>query len=74
MQSKPTRLFADRRADFHIPNVERSTALRSQLPRQYITSGVQDARFVGILSPMITAAQGERISTALAPIVGSSMN
>jgi hypothetical protein len=41
---------------------------------QYITSGVQDARFLGILAPMITAAQGERISTALAPIVGSSMN
>jgi hypothetical protein len=41
---------------------------------QYITSGVQDARFVGILSPMITAAQGGRINAALAPIVGSSMN
>ena len=41
---------------------------------QYITSGVQDERFLGILAPMITAAQGARIHAALAPIVGGSMN
>lgn len=41
---------------------------------QYITSGVQDARFLGILMPMITSDQGARISAALAPIVSSSMN
>jgi hypothetical protein len=41
---------------------------------QYITSGVQDPRFLGILGPMINAAQGARIQAALAPIVGGSMN
>ena len=41
---------------------------------QYITSGVQDERFLGILAPMITADQGARINAALATIVGSSMN
>ena len=38
--------------------------------RQYIVSGVQDPRFMGILSGMITAAQMQRIATALAPIIG----
>ena len=37
---------------------------------QYIVSGVQDPRFQAILGDMITPAQGERIGTALAPIVG----
>ena len=37
---------------------------------QYIVSGVQDPRFMGILSGMITAAQMQRIATALAPILG----
>ena len=41
---------------------------------QYITSGVQDPRFLGILGPMINAAQVARIEAALAPIVGSSVN
>jgi len=36
---------------------------------QYITSGVQDERFQGILGGMINAAQMQRIGTALAPIV-----
>ena len=40
---------------------------------QYIASGVQDARFLEILGPMIDAAQGGRINAALAPIVGASM-
>jgi hypothetical protein len=38
---------------------------------QYIASGVQDPRFVGLLGSMIDAKQGERIQAALAPIVGS---
>lgn len=38
---------------------------------QYIISGVQDPRFSGILGGMITAAQGQRIADALAPIVGT---
>jgi hypothetical protein len=38
---------------------------------QYIVSGVQDPRFVGLLGSMIDAKQGERIQAALAPIVGS---
>jgi hypothetical protein len=36
---------------------------------QYIGSGVQDERFLGILGGMITQAQMERIGAALAPIV-----
>ncbi len=38
---------------------------------QYIASGVQDPRFLGILGPMINAEQGARINAALAPIVGA---
>jgi hypothetical protein len=41
---------------------------------QYITSGVQDPRFLAILGPMINAEQGARIHAALAPIVGGSVN
>jgi hypothetical protein len=41
---------------------------------QYITSGVQDERFLGILGPMLNATQVARIQAALAPIVGSNMN
>jgi hypothetical protein len=37
---------------------------------QYITSGVQDERFGGILGGMINDAQMRRIQTSLAPIVG----
>jgi hypothetical protein len=36
---------------------------------QYIVSGVEDPRFMGILGDMITPAQGSRIMAALAPIV-----
>jgi len=36
---------------------------------QYIVSGVQDERFAGILTEMITPQQGERIGNALAPIL-----
>ena len=36
---------------------------------QYIVSGVQDARFVGILSDLVTAAQMARITGALAPLM-----
>jgi hypothetical protein len=36
---------------------------------QYIGSGVQEPRFLEVLGSMITAAQGERINQALAPIV-----
>lgn len=41
---------------------------------QYIASGVQDERYLGILGGMIDAAQGQRIEAALAPIVGGSVN
>ena len=41
---------------------------------QYITSGVQDERFLGILGPMLDRGQAARIEAALAPIVGSSVN
>jgi len=36
---------------------------------QYIVSGVQDSRFMGILGDMITPEQTERIGSALAPIM-----
>jgi hypothetical protein len=36
---------------------------------QYIVSGVQEPRFGEILGSLITPAQGERIATALAPIM-----
>jgi hypothetical protein len=37
---------------------------------QYIVSGVEDPRFLGILGDMITPEQSDRIGKALAPIVG----
>jgi hypothetical protein len=37
---------------------------------QYITSGVQDERFLKILGSLVSEAQMQRIGTALAPIVG----
>jgi hypothetical protein len=36
---------------------------------QYIVSGIQDGRFLGALTGMITGAQAERITTALAPLM-----
>jgi hypothetical protein len=36
---------------------------------QYIVSGVQDGKFLGVLSSMITQPQLERISAALAPLM-----
>jgi hypothetical protein len=41
---------------------------------QYITSGVQEPRFLEVLGSMITAEQGSRISAALAPITSGSVN
>jgi hypothetical protein len=37
---------------------------------QYIVSGAQHPRFMKLLTGMITPAQAERITQALAPIVG----
>jgi hypothetical protein len=36
---------------------------------QYIVSGVQDGRFVGVLASLVTQAQLERIGAALAPLM-----
>jgi hypothetical protein len=36
---------------------------------QYIVSGVQDGKFLGVLASMITQPQLERISGALAPLM-----
>jgi hypothetical protein len=36
---------------------------------QYIVSGVQDGRFFGVLTSMITADQAKRITTALEPLM-----
>jgi hypothetical protein len=38
---------------------------------QYILSGVQDERFLGVLGTMIDARQGARIEAALAPIAAA---
>jgi hypothetical protein len=55
---------------FTAMEVERiGTCFLSAYRWQYITSGVQDPRFTGILGDMITPAQGDRIARALAPIV-----
>lgn len=77
MQAKADAAYFARAAGRQFSDPEVEAIHRTTLAAyrwQYITSGVQDPRFLGILSPMITAAQGARISTALAPIVGSSMN
>ena len=37
---------------------------------QYIVSGIQDGRFLGVLTSMITSTQVERITNALAPLMG----
>lgn len=36
---------------------------------QYIVSGVQDGRFLGVLTSMITEAQANRVTTALGPLM-----
>lgn len=36
---------------------------------QYIVSGIQDGRFMGVLTGMINNAQAQRITTALAPLL-----
>ena len=36
---------------------------------QYIVSGIQDGRFMGVLSGMINDAQAEKITTALSPLM-----
>jgi hypothetical protein len=77
MQAKADAAYFARTATDRFTDPEVEAIHRAMLAAyrwQYITSGVQDARFVGILSPMITAAQGARIEAALAPIVRSSVN
>lgn len=36
---------------------------------QYIVSGVRDGRFLGVLTSMVTEAQAERVTRALAPLM-----
>lgn len=43
--------------------------LRRAYRWQYIVSGVEDPRFLGVLAPMIDDAQYRRIGAALAPII-----
>ncbi|HKO66285.1 MAG TPA: hypothetical protein VJU53_00655, partial [Burkholderiaceae bacterium] len=77
MQAKADAAYFARAAGREFDNAEVEAIHRTTLAAyrwQYITSGVQDPRFLGILMPMITADQGARISAALAPIVSSSMN
>ena len=77
MQAKADAVYFSRMAGRQFTDTEVDAIHNTTLAAyrwQYITSGVQDARFLSILAPMITAAQGGRINAALAPIVGSSMN
>jgi hypothetical protein len=52
---------------------EEQNAIRATILKayrwQYIVSGVQDGRFLGILTSLITEAQAERITKALAPLM-----
>jgi hypothetical protein len=36
---------------------------------QYIVSGIQDGRFMGVLTSMLNEQQAERIASALAPLM-----
>ena len=77
MQAKADAVYFSQKAGGEFNDSEVDAIHRTTLAAyrwQYITSGVQDERFLGILSPMINAAQASRINTALAPIVGGSMN
>jgi hypothetical protein len=49
-------------------NAIRATILKAYR-WQYIVSGVQDGRFLGILLSLVTEAQAERITKALAPLM-----
>jgi hypothetical protein len=58
--------------DFDVEQVQAIGAtLLAAYRWQYIVSGVQDARYVGVLGSMISQEQGARIHDALAPIVSS---
>lgn len=50
-----------------------ATAIRDSILKayrwQYIVSGIQDGRFLGVLTSMITEAQANRITTALGPLM-----
>ena len=52
---------------------EEATAIKDGVLRayrwQYIVSGVKDPRFTNILMGMLTPAQAERVTTALAPLM-----
>jgi hypothetical protein len=54
-------------------SVDEKNAIRNAILKayrwQYIVSGVQDGRFLGVLTQMITPAQTERITRALAPLM-----
>jgi hypothetical protein len=54
-------------------SADQQTAIRDGVLKayrwQYIVSGVQDGRFLGVLTGMITPAQTERVTTALAPLM-----
>ena len=53
--------------------VDERNAIRATILKayrwQYIVSGVQDGRFLGILLSLVTEAQAERITKALAPLM-----
>jgi hypothetical protein len=77
MQAKADAAYFARSVGRQLSDAEVEATHRTTLAAyrwQYITSGVQDERYLGILGPMINADQGARIQSALAPIVGGSVN
>jgi hypothetical protein len=77
MQAKADAAYFARTVGRQLSDADVDTIHRTTLAAyrwQYISSGVQDERYLGILGPMINGDQGARIQTALAPIVGGSMH
>src|SRR5262245_51352175 len=77
MQAKADAAYFARSAGRTFSDAEVDAIHRTTLAAyrwQYITSGVQDPRFLGILGPMISAEQGAHVQAALTPIVSSSVN
>ena len=65
------RYFIDAAARAFTPDEQRAIGecLLKAYRWQYIVSGIQDGRFMGILTSMINAEQARKLTTALAPLM-----
>ncbi len=61
----------DRRFSAEEEEAIRNTVLKAYR-WQYIVSGIEEGRFLRTLTGMITPAQAERITAALAPLTGTA--